>query len=34
MALTAVLQQLAEEKSNVGRGDADVDYDVSAGPVN
>jgi signal transduction histidine kinase/CheY-like chemotaxis protein len=30
-ALTAVLEQLA--KSNARRGDTDVDYDVSAGPV-
>ena len=34
MALTAVLEQLANEKTNAGRGDTDVDYDVSAGPVN
>ena len=33
MALTAVLEQLAEEKTNTGRGDTDVDYDVSAGPL-
>jgi len=33
IALTAVLKQLADEKANGSRGDTDVDYDVSAGPV-
>ena len=32
-ALTVVLEQLAKEKSGPGRGDTDVDFDVSAGPV-
>jgi two-component system CheB/CheR fusion protein len=33
LALTVVLEQLAA-KTDAGRGDTDVDYDVSAGPVN
>lgn len=32
-ALASVLEQIAKEKSGAGRGDADVDFDVSAGPV-
>ena len=31
--LTEVLQQLGEEKNGATRADADVDFDVSAGPV-
>jgi signal transduction histidine kinase/CheY-like chemotaxis protein len=33
LALTVVLEQLAA-KTDAGHGDTDVDYDVSAGPVN
>jgi signal transduction histidine kinase/ActR/RegA family two-component response regulator len=33
MALTAVVERLAQEKTDAGRGDTDVDFDVSAGPV-